>query len=253
MLIVLYDLSRDADKLVSTSGEYSSRGGLSMAFVMTMGQLDPGMMLSTNFSLAKLTKTSTGLPNLPNEGSLELRNLGWTADMLEQLGYDVGPFKVVSGFRTHDVQIALADRGEPVASGKSFHEAGLAVDIFPTTMGIEEFYGKLAALVGTSDNQGPWWGKLSEIAIKPGQNSIHLALAVPGSKQNVFLALNSVGIYAALTTDEVLSYAQPFIAAVEEIASRATATMPRKLILLTAVGGGLLFVLYMMTKKQRTT
>jgi len=214
--------------------------------------LDPSMMLSTNFNLAELTKTNTGFPNLPEEDSLELRNLGWTADILEQLAYDIGPFNIISGFRTADVQQALADQGEPVAKGKSFHEAGLAVDIAPTTMDINTFYGKLAALVGTSGSEGPWFGKLSEIAIKPGQNSLHLAIAVPGSRQNVFMALNSAGEYAKLTADEILGYAQPFMTAVSDVVETVTATKPRKAMLLIAVAGGLLLVLYMMSKKKRT-
>lgn len=214
-------------------------------------QVNPATNLSFSYSVADLSPTKTGLPNLPEEGSLELRNLGWTAEMLEALKYDVGPFDVISAFRTHEVQNALTYAGEPTnPDRKSFHEAGLAVDIFPTTMTLETFYGKLAALVGSPENPGAWFGRLSEIAYKPKQNSIHLALAVEGSRQNVFLSLNSIGKYAALTADEIADFASPFLNAVSDVAAAATSSPLRKIVLFGGIGSVLLVVLMIVTKRR---
>jgi len=192
------------------------------------GDYDSGMQLSPKYTLADLCQTSTGLPNLPLASQTsEIANLKWLARTLEALETDIGPFTILSGFRTPEVQQALADAGEPVAVRKSFHEAGMAVDITPTLasgVGNQEFYGKLAAAVGTDEQPGPWYGKWSEIAYKPSQNSIHLALAT-NTKQNVFMALNSAGTYARLTAEEVADYAKPYLQAIEEAASTAIAAV----------------------------
>ena len=184
---------------------------------------DLGEQLSPSFTMADLTITNHAVDNRPTLQS-EHDNLVRLAEMLERLQADVGPFTILSAFRSTALQEMLRSEGEPVAAGKSFHELGTGVDLTPKTMSNEEFYGRLAALVGTSDVPGPWYGVLSEIAYKPTQNAIHLALAT-SYKQNVFMALNTAGTYAKLTLEEIENYAKPYLQAIEEAASTAVAAV----------------------------
>ena len=98
---------------------------------------DSNMVLSSNYNLADLCVTSQILmqPNIPSDQST-INNLIVTADVLEQLTSTIGPFSVLSGFRTKELQQVLGEAGNPVAQGLSFHEVGRAVDIYPTTMAL---------------------------------------------------------------------------------------------------------------------
>lgn len=179
----------------------------------TFGDTDSSTHLSPNYTLGDLTITNQGTPNMPTTQD-QMDNLTSTAINLEALTQAVGPFKILSAFRSPETEAALTGSGQPTAekanSGAlSFHEEGLAVDIYPTTMSPIEFFGKLCAIIGTTDQPGTWRDVYSEIAYKPSQNSIHLALAV-SYKKNVFLSLNSAGTYTKLTDDEIAGYANQY-------------------------------------------
>jgi len=164
------------------------------------------------YTLANLCVTQTGLYNIPQDQTT-FNNLQSLAALLSGLTTDVGPFTILSGYRTPAVQAALASSGEPVPpAGKlSFHEVGLAADIAPTTMTLAEFFGRMLA--------AGYQSLTSEIAFKPSQNSIHLAVVVP-YKQGVVLALDpTTNTYGPLSQDAVDSYADPYVEAGQTVAA----------------------------------
>jgi len=80
--------------------------------------------LSPNFSLAEMTRTDTGLANVPTEAATgELRRLCETA--LEPARVLLGPLRVNSGFRTLQVNTAIG------GAKTSQHMAGQAADVVP--------------------------------------------------------------------------------------------------------------------------
>lgn len=80
------------------------------------------MNLSPHFSLAELTVTTTGLPNVPTLG--HLANLKRLANTLEQVRYALGnrPITITSGYRSDEVN--KANKG----SKTSEHKNGNAAD-----------------------------------------------------------------------------------------------------------------------------
>jgi hypothetical protein len=135
-------------------------------------------MLSAHFSVKDLCLTSKALSqsNYPTTQT-EFDNLTYTADALEMLESHIGPLKLLSGFRTKELQLALAAAGDPVAKGTSYHELGLGVDITPTTMPLAEYFGRILADESIK-------GLFIEIAIKPAQNAIHLGVRLPAESRN---------------------------------------------------------------------
>ncbi len=172
-----------------------------------------------NYKLKDLCITNTGLPNLPvgipgmiSEEDI-FNNLQKLAALLTDLARDVGPFHLLSAYRTPEVQAALASAGEPVPpAGKlSFHAVGLAADIAPTTMSLADYFGMMLA--------AGYQEKTAEIGYKPSQNSIHLAVKVP-YKQGVVLALDSEsGKYGPISQEQVDQFASPFLPEGSEVAA----------------------------------
>ena len=84
--------------------------------------------LTPNFSLAEMTTTSTGIPNIPT-GQL-LANLTYTAQQMEKVRAILGaPIQVNSGFRCDAVNRAV---GGVTTSAHSF---GFAVDFVCPSFG----------------------------------------------------------------------------------------------------------------------
>lgn len=179
-------------------------------------------MASARYSVGALSVTNQALsaPNLPTTQD-QLANLSQLGNILEQLTDNVGPFSILSGFRTRELQNLLSAQGEPTASGTSFHEVGRGVDIAPTSMDINSFFGML---LSNEDLKN----EFAEIAIKPGQNSIHLAVNVPGDVRTTkVLGLNSDNVYTSLSIDDILAYITPFMpdaATAEDYASAELVT-----------------------------
>ncbi len=184
-----------------------------------MSMYDGSEELWANYKLRDLCITNTRLPNLPVDipGMITAEdvfdNLQKLAALLTSLQRDVGPFRLLSAYRTPEVQAALATSGEPVPpAGKlSFHAIGLAADITPTDMSLEDYFGMMLA--------AGYQEKCAEIGYKPSQNSIHLAVKVP-YKVGVVLALDSrTGKYGAISQAQVNELASPFLPEGSEIAS----------------------------------
>lgn len=201
--------------------------------------------LSASFILEDLTKTSQvlAMPNLPLLTEKWIfDNLLLLADTLEYLQSAVGPFIVISGYRTNELQKKLAESGEPTGTGntKSFHEVGRGVDIYPTTMGIADFFGRLLA----NENLRL---KFSEISIKPSQNALHLAINVPGDVRTPKITgLNTANEYQRLTPEEIQGYIQKYSqdssAVAETIYEESAETSNGFYIVAAAVAGGALLL-----------
>lgn len=198
--------------------------------------------LSASYTLEDLTKTNQvlALPNLPTEKWI-MDNLAVLADTLEFLTSSVGPFVIISGFRTEELQNALKSSGEPTGSGKSFHEVGRAVDIYPTTMDITEFFGRILA------NPDVRY-RFAEISIKPSQNALHLAVNVPSDTRfPKILALNASNQYAKLTETEIQHYVEKYVdnsqAVATEIESQSKEGMSIKKMLAWGAAGAAIIAL----------
>lgn len=203
---------------------------------------DPNAMLSQHYSLGDLTQTSQMLmrPNFP-ENVQQFDNLTYLADILERLNHEIGPFQILSGFRTKELQSILAGQGEPVASGISFHEVGRGVDITPTSMSTAEYFGLILAIEDLKN-------QFAEIAIKPSQNAIHLAINVPGDvREPKITGLNSEGVYARLTLDEIANYLSPFVESVDEAYYAASKLVTQNriplIIGMVAAAGGVIYLM----------
>ena len=105
--------------------------------------------LSEHFSLGELTKTKTGIENVPNEEQVD--NLKRVCGWLEQLrrrwnnlyGDGDDPIIINSGFRSPEVNKAVG------GATKSNHLTGCAVDI--RCIGIEQALRYAAILLDISD------------------------------------------------------------------------------------------------------
>ena len=107
------------------------------------------MNLSEHFTLAELTKTKSGIKNVPNEAQVE--NLKRVCRWLEQLrrrwnnlyGDGDDPIIINSGFRSAEVNRAVG--GAPTSN----HLTGCAVDI--RCIGIEQALRYAALLLDIAD------------------------------------------------------------------------------------------------------
>ncbi len=204
---------------------------------------DPNAKLSEHYTLSSLTLTNQPLsyPNFP-ESADHFSNLAITADVLEQLAYYVGPFTLLSAYRTKELQSILASQGEPTSAGLSNHEIGLGVDITPTSMTLADYFAYILA----SDNIK---NLFTEIAIKPSQNAIHLGIRGHNdSRTTKITGLNSQGVYAKLSLDEIAAYISPVVESVDAAYYAAaklvtTSRIPLILALVAAAGGVIYFVL----------
>jgi len=177
--------------------------------------------LSAKYRIRDLNVTNQALsqPNLPSSGA-DLQNLKYLADQLEKLEYYIGPFQIKSGFRTHELQLKLGESGAPVSSGKSFHEVGRAVDIYPTTMTMAEFFARMLKDDHIRRNY-------AEIAYKPSQGTLHLAINVPGDTRNPRISgLDPVtNGYQVLSSAAIQSIIAPYMS-LDEAESVASAAGP---------------------------
>lgn len=164
-------------------------------------------MLSPNYSVGMLCVTSQTLkaPNLPSTAD-QMSNLTQLANFLETLNSSVGPFTILSGFRTPELESVLTANGEPTAPGLSFHEVGRGIDITPTSMNLQDFFGTMLANATIP-------GDCAEIAYKPSQNSIHLAINVPGDTRDTkVLQLDpSTNTYTAMSPSDIEIFIQPYV------------------------------------------
>ena len=121
--------------------------------------------LSKRFTLEDLTRTETGKVNIPSQAVIaKLKELAQT---LEVLWDNIGPFDILSGYRSQATQEALISSGNVQAVTTSYHTQGIAADIAPSTMKVEDYILKIAA------NPMVRY-KLGQIALKGG--ALHISL-----------------------------------------------------------------------------
>lgn len=99
------------------------------------------MNLSPHFTLEELTRTSTGLPNMPDQAALVcLHNV--CAEALEPIRLILGvPLRINSGFRSAAVNEAIG------GAKSSQHMRGQAADFVPVGMPVETAMAKIADAV----------------------------------------------------------------------------------------------------------
>ena len=141
--------------------------------------------LSQHYTLGEMTKTGTGIPNIPSRVSIEnLRNL--CENWLEEMRYDyntlyclkpgedyetsqsVEPVIITSGFRSEDVNRAVG--GSP----SSNHLSGCAVDI--RCAGFEQAVRYATILLDIADDTRQDYDELFIERKKGGRYWLHFAV-----------------------------------------------------------------------------
>ncbi len=143
------------------------------------------MKLSEHFSLRELTKTKTGIENVPNEGQVE--NLKRVCGWLEQLrrrwnniyGDGDDPIIINSGFRSPEVNKAVG------GVSTSNHTTGCAVDI--RCIGVEQALRYAAILLDISDLNKEDYDELL-IEQKANVYWIHFAVRPFGNRRRTNLS-----------------------------------------------------------------
>lgn len=136
-------------------------------FFSSNDKLDPNEKLSKYFSVKDLTKTSTGINNLPDESYRD--SLEKLARVLDTIYDKVGPIRVASAYRSEEVNDAVG--GSPT----SRHLHGDAADITPTNMGAEEYWANILKFDDLKNMFG-------HIAWKKHQGNLHVTLPFNSSK-----------------------------------------------------------------------
>ena len=142
------------------------------------------MKLSEHFSLAELTKTNTGIENVPNEAQVE--NLKRVCRWLERLrrrwndlyGEGDDPIVINSGFRSAAVNKAVG--GAPTSN----HLTGCAVDI--RVAGLEQLLRYAVILLDISDESGEDFDELL-LERKGAVMWLHFAVRPSGNRRRVRL------------------------------------------------------------------
>jgi hypothetical protein len=155
--------------------------------------------LSKYFTLSDMTITSIQKPNVPTPEALKnLKDLAVLADLLYE---QVGPFKIISAYRSPEVQAALksgagGSSAASQAATHSFHSLGMALDLVPNNMSAQTFWAEIASRPDLKN-------RLGEIAIK--QNALHISLATP-NKQGVLMYVDKAGRYIRMAANEVSDF-----------------------------------------------
>ena len=148
-------------------------------------EVNQSIRLSQHYTLGEMTKTGTGIPNIPSRVSIEnLRNL--CENWLEEMRYDyntlyclkpgedyetsqsVEPVIITSGFRSEDVNRAVG--GSP----SSNHLSGCAVDI--RCAGFEQAVRYATILLDIADDTGQDYDELFIERKKGGRYWLHFAV-----------------------------------------------------------------------------
>ena len=147
------------------------------------------MKLSEHFSLAELTKTKTGISNVPNEE--QVANLKRLCKWLEKLrkrwndlyGEGDDPIVINSGFRSPEVNKAVG------GATMSNHLTGCAVDI--RCAGIEQALRYASILLDISDLNNE---DFDELLIEQRRSVvwIHFAVRPSGNRRRTSLELRSL-------------------------------------------------------------
>ena len=164
-------------------------------------------MLSKYFSLKDLTVTSLPGDNTPTPEALA--NLKKLAQVLDILREKVGPFKVISAYRSPANQAALKSGAQGGASAsqaasKSFHSLGLAADLVPSTMTANQYFTAIAADSSLKNMLGEIAVKTNGPYLNPA-NTLHVSVATP-NKTGVLMYVDAAGRYIRMAQDEVSQF-----------------------------------------------
>ena len=134
--------------------------------------------LSEHFSLRELTKTNTGIDNVPNEE--QVNNLKRVCQWLERLRSKRNePIIINSGYRSSQVNKAVG--GAP----NSNHLTGCAVDIHVS--GMEQLIRYAAILLDISDERHEDFDELLLERSSRGSYWLHFAVRPSGNRRRVNL------------------------------------------------------------------
>ena len=151
-------------------------------------EVNKSIRLSQHYTLGEMTKTGTGIPNIPSRVNIEnLRNL--CENWLEEMRYDyntlyclkpgedyetsknVEPIIISSGYRSPEVNRCVG------GAHSSNHLTGCAVDI--RCVGVEQAIRYAAILLDTADD---WKQDFDELLIernRKGRYWVHFAVRPP--------------------------------------------------------------------------
>lgn len=169
---------------------------------------DPDKQITKNFKVKDFLVTETKLPNHPTQ-SYYNNIVNILAPTMQNLYDEIGPFKIISAFRTPEIQEKITGKK---GTTLSFHEVGLAVDIYPTTQSIDTYFGKILA-------SPKWMNKLYEIFLKPPQNTIHLSVSIDNRKGLVKIMNDEKTNYITATAEQIKKYINDATSAIVNIAT----------------------------------
>lgn len=137
--------------------------------------MDASTQLSPNYTVGDLIKTSTGLPNMPDDSYLP--NLTALANVLEYLAA-IDSFTIESGFRSPAVNAAIGGAGD------SYHSDGLAADILPDNLTNQDFFRYIRSTPRFANAVGEY------IFYPLSHGTIHVSAAT-AQKQNFPLSMTN--------------------------------------------------------------
>ena len=151
----------------------------------TYNYMEKNMKLAEHFTLGEMTKTSTGLANVPNEAQVKnlMRLCSWLEMLRDEWNRRYGdgddPIIINSGYRSEAVNKAVGG-----AKGSN-HLTGCAADI--RVAGIEEALRKAVILLDISDESGEDFDELLIERNQRGSYWIHFAVRPPtqGNRRKV--------------------------------------------------------------------
>jgi hypothetical protein len=190
----------------------------------SFGAFNPDQKVSKYFTLGQLTRTDTGLPNVPNDE--EIANLTSLAQLLDIVYDEIGPFWIASAFRSSEVNAAVGG-----AQG-SYHSRGIAADIVPMNGDPATMFQAVA----TSDLRN----QMGEIIDKSEQGALHISL--PTAEKVGVLMTREEGEYRRLSSSEISDL---FASAAQAIEEAAPVAIPVAGVALVALAA---FILYRRTR-----
>lgn len=143
------------------------------------------MNLSEHFSLRELTKTNTGIENVPNEAQVNnLKRLcGWLEELRRRwnnlYGEGDDPIIINSGYRSEAVNKAVG--GVPTSN----HTTGCAVDIH--VLGMEQLIRYATILLDISDLNNEDFDELLLERSPRGSYWLHFAVRPFGNRRRINL------------------------------------------------------------------
>ena len=158
--------------------------------------VNKSIRLSQHFTLGEMTRTGTGIPNIPSRVIIEnLRNI--CENWLEEMRYDyntlyclkpgedyetsknVEPIIITSGYRSPDVNRAVG------GAYSSNHLTGCAVDI--RCVGVEQAIRYAAILLDAADDRQEEFDELLIERNRKGSYWVHFAVRPPkeGNRRKV--------------------------------------------------------------------